>query len=81
MRIVYSRHALQRVKLYEIDTGEVERRLGSLDLESIPANEKRSFVFENVHSRVGKPIKVVLVKENDELVIVTTYPVKRGLKI
>ena len=81
MGIIYSRHASQRVKLYQIDSEEIDHRLAEMDLDSLPLNEKRTFIFEGVRSKAAKPIKVVLVKERSEIVIVTIYPVKRGIQL
>src|SRR5439155_8722646 len=62
LKFTFTRHAEQRIKLYKIDSQELLRRLNALDLVALPQNGERTFTFEGIRSRIGTPIKVVLIR-------------------
>jgi hypothetical protein len=78
MKIVFSRHAAQRIKLYKIDQEQLECSLNALDLEELSEYQERTFVVEGVRSKKGTPIKVVVIREGGEIVIETNFPLRKG---
>ena len=69
--VIFSRHAKRRMKLYGISEKDVIRVLNGLK------NIKETSVVRAI-SGFKYPIKVVFKEENDEIIIVTAYPLKRG---
>lgn len=79
-RIVYTRHARRRMKLYEIAIEEVEEVIKSPNSE--PKIERNRDVVYRVLGPKFKamPLKVVYVIENDDLVILSAYPLKKSYR-
>ena len=79
-RIVYTRHARRRMKLYGITTQDIEEAIRSPD--SKPKVERDRYAAYQVLGSKFKaiPLKVVYVIENDDLVILSAYPLKKSYR-
>ena len=75
--IKYSRHSKRRMKLYNISKADVETVVTKGESETL-ADGKIAFIF-NIGDKFMYPIKVVAGVDSDSLVVVTAYPLKRGL--
>jgi hypothetical protein len=81
VNIRFSRHAKRRMKLYSIEED---------DVVSIVTNnmhecelEKRFVIIDHSMNQYELPIKIIGVKEEESIIIVTVYPLKTmigGLK-
>ncbi len=74
MKIKFSRHAKRRAKLYKISLSTIENILKKKNL-SIGKHE----IVEEVKGQKF-PIKIVVSVENDTIVVITNYPLKKGRK-
>ena len=72
MRIKFSRHAKRRAKLYKIPETMVEKILEGLGL-----TDGEHEIIRNV-SGFKYPIKIVFAVENDIMIVITNYPLKKG---
>jgi len=77
MNVEFSRHARRRMKLYGISAEDVRLTLEQAD--SVEHQEDGLFAatkaFGTTHG--DYPLKVVYIEENNRLVVVTAYPLKR----
>lgn len=73
MKIKFSRHAKRRASLYNIDENIIEQMLINLNL-----TDGQHEVINNV---IGfkYPIKVVIAIKNDNLTVITCYPLKKTI--
>ena len=74
MKIKISRHAKRRAKLYKIPETKI--------LEIVEGKDFSQGIQEIIKS-VGPqqyPLKIILAVEENQITIVTAYPLKRGLK-
>jgi hypothetical protein len=72
MKIVFSRHAKRRMKLYKIS----ESWLESLLIEKQFGSGKHILLEQSPDHSL--PIKIVIQAKEDEIVIITSYPLKKG---
>ena len=70
-KIIFSRHAKRRMKLYGISEKEV------IKLLDFTRKMNGTFVTRSMPG-FKYPIKVVFKEENEDIVVVTAYPLKRG---
>ena len=79
IKIKFSRHAKRRMNLYDISedvvSGIVNRRIMASELR-IGKYE----VVEKIDDKPVYPIKVVFSLEKHQIIVITAYPLKRGLK-
>jgi hypothetical protein len=73
VKIVFSRHALRRIKLYGLNEINLRTIIQNLTVIHNGYNEIVQPVNENKY-----PIKIVFKIETDYIVVVTAYPLKRG---
>ncbi len=73
-KIIFSRHANRRIKLYKISTNEIEKIIKNTFLK-----EGKQEIVEFVKGN-NYPIKIVFVKEDKIITIITAYPLKKGRK-
>ncbi|NQU63349.1 MAG: DUF4258 domain-containing protein [SAR324 cluster bacterium] len=71
-RIIFSRHAKRRLKLYKISERWLETVLSSKQLST-----GKHTVFEESPEH-ALPIKTVIKVCEDEMMIITSYPLKKG---
>jgi len=73
-----SRHARSNIKLYDINEDDIRK---TIEVPDIIAKEGVKTIairkFEGKYS--GYPLKVVYEKIEEELVVITTYPLKKKL--
>jgi len=75
MRLRFSRHAKDNMRLYGIAREEVRKAINSPD--SISSEVKRQVVMKRFPGRFsGYPLKVVFARDNDNILVVTSYPLK-----
>jgi hypothetical protein len=76
--IKFSRHAKRRMSLYNISEdmvlGIVNRNIMSSDIR-IGKHE----IVEQIEGKPVYPIKVVFSLEKNEIIVITAYPLKKGL--
>ena len=74
MKIVFSRHAKRRKKLYRIPEGTIRTVIQSRSREFAQG------IHEIVEDVIGfeYPLKMVISMEEDVIIVVTVYPLKKG---
>ena len=77
MKILYSRHARQRLKLYEIQKEHVESILLKDGAEQQPLNQRRELIAFDYVAEYGYPLFVGYVRELKGITIVTVFPYDR----
>ena len=70
-KIKFSRHAKQRAKLYKIPLSAIENILKN---KSLSAGKHE--IIEEVETHKF-PIKVLVKVENDTIIVITNYPLKK----
>ena len=75
--IKYTRHAKRRMKLYEITEAEIKAAI-ELGKKTKAGEVKLEFVH-NVNNR-KLPLKVVCKIVDNDYLIITCYPLKKGIK-
>jgi hypothetical protein len=74
VKIGFSRHARRRARLYRIPESTVIDILMGEDL-----NQGENEIIRQV-AGFNYPLKIVISVEEDEATVITTYPLKRGLR-
>ncbi len=74
MKVTFSRHANRRAKLYGITEIVIQQILAEKKLV-----QGKQQIVESVDG-YKYPLKVIFSVENDTIVVITTYPLKKGLK-
>jgi len=72
MKIVFSRHAKRRAKLYNIEESTISGILMRKHLsqgEQVIVQDTRGMQY---------PLKIVVSVENDTATVITSYPLKKG---
>ncbi len=74
MKIKFSQHAKQRAKLYKLSLSTIENILKK---KNLPSGK-----YEILQEIKGQkfPIKIVISVENDTIVVITNYPLKKRRK-
>ena len=79
-RIIYTRHARRRMKLYEIAIDDVEEVIKSPDSEH-RMERNRYIALHIIGSKFkGMPLKVIYMLENVNLVVLSAYPLKKSYR-
>jgi hypothetical protein len=71
-KIILSRHARRRARLYNIPESLLIKILGKKPLSSHAHK-----IIENVEG-YRYPLKIIYTEENDCLTVITVYPLKKG---
>ncbi|MFP4532735.1 MAG: DUF4258 domain-containing protein [Desulfobacterales bacterium] len=79
-RIQFSRHAKRRMNLYDLQEADVLSIIQYQNPQIDFPEGKHEIISETKFSKHGYPIKAVFPCESDNIVIITVYPLKRGLK-
>ncbi len=74
MIINFSRHSKRRMKLYDIP----EKVVQEIVEKEFDQEKDKQVIIKQV-KRFKYPLKIILKKENDTFLIITVYPLKRGL--
>ena len=80
MTIKLSRHAQRRLKLYKIDSTDVETVINNWLKNRSVLNDKETIIARELKQKYGYPLKIIFVVEGSEIVLVTAYPVKKEKK-
>ena len=75
MQIIFSRHAKRRAKLYDIPTSVVTDAIKETRL----SDGRQEIVRKVVDLKY--PLKIVLEVTGNIVTIITTYPLKKGLRL
>lgn len=78
--IQFSRHARRRMKLYDLSEEDVSCVIKYQNPQLNFLERKYEIISEKKFSRHGYPIKVVFSYENGKIIVITSYPLKRGMK-
>jgi len=76
-KIIFSRHAKRRIKLYGIDKEDIINIIKNVQDKS---NGQYEIIDSKFKSKYKLPLKVVYIIEKNITTIVTSYPLKRGIK-
>jgi hypothetical protein len=74
MKVIFSRHAKRRAMLYNIPESVITDILSAVHFmpgEHLIIRELDGFDY---------PLKIVISVENDDVTVITTYPLKKGWK-
>jgi hypothetical protein len=74
MKIVFSRHAKRRAKLYNIAESTISAVLANMHLQ-----QGEQVIVKNV-AGIKYPLKIVISVEKDTTMVITNYPLKKGKK-
>ncbi len=80
MTIYYTRHARQRIKLYQIDKDDIENILLKKEGGKEPIGEKKEFVAHDFVTKYGFPLKIAFVNEGHRVTVITVFPFDRKTK-
>lgn len=81
MKIVFSRHARRRLKLYRIEQQDIVNTIESSSKEQRSSVEQGFWIIDkSLTVKYAYPVKVVFVQEEERIVVVTAYPLKKGKK-
>lgn len=81
MEILISRHAKRRIKLYKIDLEDIYASINTFFSKNFVFDEVTNIITDEFIDKYKYPLKVVLKQEkNDIFVVITAYPLKKGLK-
>lgn len=73
-----SRHARNNIKLYEIEEDDIRKTIEIPDM--IDKEGLKTITIKKFSGKYfGYPLKVVYEKREDELFVITTYPLKEKL--
>lgn len=74
MAVIFSRHARRRLKLYNITESIIFEILKDLNL-----SDGEHELIRNISGFVY-PIKIVVSVEDNDIIVITSYPLKKGRK-
>ncbi len=74
MNIKFSRHAKRRARLYGISKTTITDILMNMNLQ-----EGNHEIIKHVHG-FKYPIKIIVSVEKELMIVITTYPLKKGKK-
>jgi hypothetical protein len=78
--IKYSRHARRRMNLYGLTQEDVSSVLEYQNPDFVFPQGKNEIISETKLSKHGYRIKIVFSCEGGEIVVITAYPLKKGLR-
>ena len=72
MRIILSRHAKRRARLYNIEQSKIVDILSNIEL-----SQGEHEIMKEI-SGISYPVKIVVHVESDTITVITNYPLKKG---
>lgn len=81
MTIIFSRHAKRRIQLYKIEEKDVTETIEDYIARVGTGSGKHEVINKNLSNKYGYPLKIVFSKENDKIIIVTAYPLRKERKL
>ena len=76
LKIRLSRHAKRRMKLYGILKSDVVRVIQQG--EKVDTDDNKTAFLLSMPFKYKYPLKVVTIRQEDRILIVTAYPLKKG---
>jgi len=80
IKIEFSRHARRRMALYEISEPTVQAIIENQRMDGTISEGKNEVTDYQAVSRHGYPVKVVFSCEENQITVITAYPLRRGRK-
>lgn len=83
LKIVFSRHAKRRLKLYKIEARDIVEKIQSgFNRQDKPIKNKLQFsvITNTKYSKIKLPIKIIAIIDKFDVLIITAYPLKKGKK-
>jgi hypothetical protein len=80
MNIDFSRHAQRRMKLYRIDESDVHTILERSIIPQEEYSDKLILVDNSYAHKYRYPLKIVAKVEHSRILVLTVYPLKKGLQ-
>lgn len=77
MKIDFSRHARRRARLYSIDEEDVKNTIETALLDIGPALGKYEKINYALSEKYGYPLKVVFSIEEESIIVIIAYPLKK----
>ncbi len=74
MKIKFSRHSKQRMKLYSIPEHVVQEIIE----KKYDQNKDNQIIIQQI-KELKYPLKIIAKTENDTILIITAYPIKRDI--
>jgi len=79
-KIKYSRHAKRRMKLYNLSEQDVFSIIEHRNPKLLFPEGKHEIIGETILTKQGYPIKVIFSSERGKIIVITAYPLKKGLR-
>jgi len=80
MEIKFSRHARRRMLLYKIEERDVVKAIMACELDKFISG-KHEIIDKELSERYGYPLKLVFSKEDDRIMVITVYPLRKERKL
>jgi hypothetical protein len=80
IKIEFSRHAKRRMALYEISKPTVQAIIENQKMADTISEGKNEVIDYQTVSRHGYPFKIVFSCEENQITVITAYPLRRGRK-
>ncbi len=80
MEIKFSRHAKRRMQRYKVEEDDVIMTLKSYVADKQLISGKQEVINKKMSGKYGYPLKVIFSKENDKIVVITAYPLRKKRK-
>ena len=81
LKIVFSRHAKRRLKLYKIDDRDIVEKIqfefNNRD-KSVKSKIQFSVITNAKYSKIKLPIKIIATIDKFDVLVITAYPIKKG---
>lgn len=78
MNIKFSRHAKRRLKLYKINENDVINSINR-ELSRVKNKIKHYIIVNGTYIRRYKyPLKIIFIKKESDIIVITVYPLKKG---
>lgn len=67
--------------LYKIEENDVIETIKAYVADKALTAGKQEFVDKAMSQKYGYPLKIAFSKENDKIVVITAYPLRRGRRL
>ncbi|HET6402989.1 MAG TPA: hypothetical protein VFH95_16530 [Candidatus Kapabacteria bacterium] len=74
MKIEFSRHARQRLKLYGLSRNDILEILAIDKADQQPLNVKRELISNDYVEKYGQPLLVAYIREIGGITVITNFP-------
>jgi len=74
VKIEFSRHARQRLKLYGLSRNDILEILAIDKADQQPLNVKRELISNDYVEKYGQPLLVVYIREIGGITVITNFP-------